>query len=225
MSYSNIKDAFNINYKIDETVKGLQTNYNPVVSTYANLKSSTQNLTDFTTNYEHAYDSSNDDNFCNNNCFDNESLNGTNISNLLPNKPMNNEPSQQRLTHRTCIDIYNNPSNYPESLINNAFKHITKCSLCKDEIKKIKKTDSDIIVEPNIKFDQNKNINENKNIIEPENKIILNTENKISNQVIENQLKNIQDKINEENNLKYQNAVLQNTISKYMEDVEEKKKY
>ncbi len=40
MSYSNIKDAFNINYKIDETIKGLQTNYDPVVTTYANLKSS-----------------------------------------------------------------------------------------------------------------------------------------------------------------------------------------
>ena len=60
------------------------------------------------------------------------SLNGTNIANLL-------NDDQLKLTHRDCVNIYNNPEFFSENHITFSLKHISKCSMCKQEIIKSKK--------------------------------------------------------------------------------------
>jgi hypothetical protein len=66
-----------------------------------------------------------------------------------------------------------------------------------------------------------------KNFHNPSNSGSLNLSSQLqsqSNSKIESELKLLSDKINDENNLKYQNALIQNNISKYLEDLEERKK-
>ncbi len=254
MAYCNISDAFNINSKFEDTVKGMRS-FNPATFEMSNVSNSYGKLTniehDFESPYSQAYD----------NC--SQSLNGTDLTNLINNSNQINQQNQQnqlsqpsqkssqikKLTHRDCIGIYTNPKSYSDDLIANALKHITKCSMCKNEIKKM----------------QNNNQNQSQNLIngsglgsEPEStQTIQQIPQQIQQQiqtiqqtkpipvmpvnnntipaiypiqtdstgVLENKLQQISNKISEENNLKYQNVVLQNTISKYMEDAEEKKQF
>lgn len=207
MSYSNINEVFNINNKIEETIQGLQTNFNPTDSTYASLKLANNTLTNVPNQYEPGFESP-FDNACDNNS--NNSLNGTDLTNLL-NKKNNEKKTIKKLTHRDCVNIYCNPNAYNDTSMNNAFKHITKCALCKEEIKKNKKrtseTHSNNVITPNSSSPQ---------VVTQPNSGPTN---------VETQLKILNDKMNEDNNLKYQNMMLQNTITKYMEDIEEKKSF
>ncbi len=216
MSYSNINEVFNINNKIDQTIQGLQTNFNPTDSTYASLKLANSTLTNIPNQYEPGFESP-FDNACDSSS--NISLNGTDLTNLVKKK--NNEKKTiKKLTHRDCVNIYFNPSAYDDTSMNNAFKHITKCSLCKEEIKKKKRnSNSDSHSNNVITASSTNSVSQN-------NQTIQGTQGTQGNQVstnVENQLKILNDKMNEDNNLKYQNVMLQNTITKYMEDVEEKK--
>ncbi len=216
MSYSNINEVFNTNNKIEQTIQGLNTNFNPTDSTYASLKFANGTLTNIPNQYEPGYESP-FDNICDNNS--NLSLNGTDLTNLVTKKE--EKKTIKKLTHRDCVNIYFNPSNYDDTSMNNAFKHITKCSLCKEEIKKNKNKRKDISSEVqhsnNVITTNNTANNSNSNTNSNTNNSNVNN--------IENQLKILQDKMNEDSNLKYQNTMLQNTITKYMEDIEEKKNF
>ena len=55
-------------------------------------------------------------------------LNGTSIKNL---------DNSNKLTHRECIHLYLNPNNTNNSNFQIAHRHISNCSLCQNEIKKI----------------------------------------------------------------------------------------
>lgn len=214
--------------------------------------------------YNNIFDSSNDN-------VSWESLNGTDLtsnkcndilvsnsnSNSNSNSTLSNSNHQHKLTHRECINIYNNPDSQKDNILTQALKHISKCKLCKDEIKKsllsekennknIEKQNSyhnDNFTENesnfiNNLFSNNKNYNRENNGINLDykinrDKIPINNlhqekiiANKLtnSNSQIESELKLLNDKINSESNLKYQNAMLQNNLSKYLEDLEEKKK-
>ena len=56
-----------------------------------------------------------------------QDLNGTTLNNLNNNK----------LTHRECINLYLNPNNLKNPNIEVVLKHLSNCSLCQNEIKKI----------------------------------------------------------------------------------------
>jgi hypothetical protein len=162
-----------------------------------------------------------------------------------------NTPSR-KLTHRECINIYNNPDSYKQNVLTQALKHVSKCKLCKDEIKNMIISSSE---KDNNIGSKKKNINLNDMLSESENEsnlqetILTQNENKkinasrknsednfnysqtehnnylrTNNSKIESELKLLNEKINGESNLKYQNAMLQNNLSKYLEDLEEKKK-
>ena len=280
MAYCNISDAFNINQKFDETIKGLQS-FNPSNYELNNMRNSYGTLTNIENDYESPYGAPFNDG---------KSLNGTDLSNLMSDNQSQNQNQNQnqnhsqsqnhsqklnsvqnnmntiknpkiKLTHRDCISIYTSPKNHPDDTISNALKHITKCTLCKNGIKNIQKNFMDNTQTLSIsEFDQakessqitglsgmnglntnsipkimnfsNQNPNPNLNPNQYINQVPLqpiqytipavSTESSV---MIENKLKMLSDKINEENNLKYQNAILQNTISKYMEDAEEKKQF
>ncbi len=261
MAYCNISDAFNINSKFEDTVKGMRS-FNPATFEMSNVSNSYGKLTNIEQNYDSPYSQAYD------NC--SQSLNGTDLSNLINNSnqstqeqsaqsaqlsQQNNSGSNQikvpqikKLTHRDCIGIYTNPKSYSDDLIANALKHITKCSMCKSEIKKMQNNNLNQNLNTQ-SLDQTQPIQANQNQpqippqIQQQIQTIQQTKpiqvmpvnsNTIpaiyplqtdSTGILESKLQQISNKISEENNLKYQNAVLQNTISKYMEDAEEKKQF
>lgn len=254
MAYCNISDAFNINQKFDQTVKGLQS-FNPSKYELSNMRNSYGTLNNVENEYDMSYGAPFNDE---------QSLNGTELSNLLSENQSKNqintqENSKKKLTHRDCVNIYTSPKNHSDDIISNALKHITKCPLCKNEIKNIQKNFMENTSALSIsELDQAKESSQTsalgkmcgtatnsiptimtfpQNNVQPQVPMQqmqvpvqpvqpLYTVPSVSQEstvMLENKLKMLSDKINEENNLKYQNAVLQNTISKYIEDAEEKK--
>jgi hypothetical protein len=151
-----------------------------------------------------------------------------------PKQQLNTNKITKNLTHRECINIYNNQEKYKKTIIDQAIKHINGCKMCKDTMKDTKKKslDSQILSQldssDNSKSSHIEKILNNlasNSTIQTEN-TVNNTQTKnldLSNIKIENELKTLADKINGESNLKYQNALIQNNISKYLEDLEEKK--
>ena len=275
MSYSSLNDAFNINSDFEKTIRGLN-NFNPINNTMENVKMS-QN-----SNYQNNFYNPNDPISIIDGMYsgdDNlswESLNGTDLY-----SGGDNISSSNKLTHRECIKIYNNPDDYKDSILSQALKHVSKCKMCKDEIKKSlinnTKTENNLknnssksesrstqkskhndLNNNNNKSNNNNTNNDNlsllsnyKNFHNPSNSGSLNLSSQSlpqslsqsqsqsqslsqsqsqslsqsqSNSKIESELKLLSDKINGENNLKYQNALIQNNISKYLEDLEERKK-
>ncbi len=274
MSYSSLNDAFNINSDFEKTIRGLNS-FNPMNSTMENIKTSqNSNPNNSTQQFESNYfgntsgktfDSNYQNNFYNPNDplpiidgmysgDDNlswESLNGTDLYSRGDNTSTSN-----KLTHRECIDIYNNPDSYKDLVLTQALKHVSKCKICKEEIKKlmisndkgennlksslsksksetqqrqqtqqIQKSSSN-----GLKKDTNDNLSllsTYQNFNNPINSGSLNLSSHSqpqTNSKIESELKLLSDKINGESNLKYQNALIQNNISKYLEDLEERKK-
>ena len=239
MSYSNINDAFNINSHFENTIRGMNS-FNPVASTMENIRSGYNTNLNRNSNENHSPVPLIDGMFMNDNSSW-ESLNGTDLlsasqyeapSNTDTIKhDQNSSSSQRKLTHRECINIYSNPDSYKDNILTCALKHVSKCKLCKDEIKNNTEHDE--------KRNQTKNSNTHISSIESKqmHQNIPNTNNfdnsnnsnnsnnfNASNAKLESELKFLNEKINEETNFKYQNAMLQNNLSKYLEDLEEKKK-
>lgn len=264
MSYCNINDAFNINSNFENTIRDMNS-FNPINNTIENIRSgyncnlnsaesSFEKIFSNKSNspddyYEPSYDSFFPENsksnlsehaYLNDNLTWN-SLNGTDLnsnlnkSNKLPHK----------LTHRECINIYNNPDSYKDNILSQALKHVSKCKTCKDEIKNL------LMISEQSKKNSPKSLSNNSNSypvsksnnnlslqkkytsdnlsIEPmlPNSSQINssqTNSSFANSKIESELKLLNDRINGESNLNYQNAMIQNNISKYLEDLEEKKK-
>jgi len=271
MSYSSLNDAFNINSDFEKTIRGLNS-FNPMNNTIENIKSgNNSNLSESIHNFESNYfgnvkgkncDSNYQNNFYNPNDplpiidgmysgDDNlswESLNGTDL-----NSRGDNISSSNKLTHRDCIKIYNNPDSYNDKILSQALKHVSKCKDCKENIKntiltndikknfKLNSTSQQQITKStgNIKKNINAN-NDNASLLStyqqfhnPTNSGSLNLSTQSNsnsntqsstNSKIESELKVLSEKINSETNLKYQNALIQNNISKYLEDLEERKK-
>jgi hypothetical protein len=137
-----------------------------------------------------------------------QDLNGTTLNNLNNNK----------LTHRECINLYLNPNNLKNPKIEVVLKHLSNCSLCQNEIKKINESlellDQDnqqhnisnlsILNNNNIKHKDNilsqiTKVNQSNSVVEAE----IETENKVVNisiNQLEILLKNIinQEKKNDE---------------------------
>ena len=227
MSYSNLNDAFSSNFE-NNNIRELslnipqshEANNNSYYDEIFRIKQPSE-----TNNKKSLYS-------------ENESLNGTDL---------NNNKIKNKLTHRECIKIYNNPNHNKNNDLTTAFTHISKCNLCKEEIKKnivknnldekikndLASSFSDNLSELSITRNVNNSDTKKQKILQSDdidflqnnfkNNQIKNSNNLI-NPVIQNELKLINDKIQEDNNLKYQNAVLQTNISKYLEDIEEKKK-
>jgi hypothetical protein len=257
MSYSNINDAFNINSKFENTLRSL-TSFNPADNTLENISSGyNSNLNSHKSQYEtelyqklpHGnYYDSNTQYTMNNDTVallsDNtswESLNGTDLisSDNNYNKNIYNNSQTKKLTHRECINIYNNPDTYKDTLLTQALKHVSKCKICKDEIKnliintenknfKIPSEESKNIItkmeKKPFRFIKNENTNDNINNNINDNNFKKQIIDISDNNKIENELKMLTDKINGETNFRYQNAMMQNNLSKYLEDLEEKKK-
>lgn len=233
MAYCNISDAFNINSKFEDTVKGMRS-FNPATFEMSNVSNSYGKLTNIEQDYDSAYERAQPWDDCG------QSLNGTDLSNLISNTNQIKPPQNtqvKKLTHRNCIEIYTNPKTHSDTTISNALKHITKCSLCKQEIKRLQslnspntsntleeKTNTQITPTPQIP-QINPAIQQQIQTVQQTQPIPVQTQSYPDSLKIENKLQQISNRINEENNLKYQNSVLQNTISKYMEDAEEKKQF
>lgn len=261
MSYSSLNDAFNINSDFEKTIRG-KNSFNPMNNTMENIKSgNNSNLNESITRFESNYfgNTKGKNNFYNPNDplpiidgmysgDDNlswESLNGTDL-----NSRGDNISSSNKLTHRDCIKIYNNPDSYNDIILSQALKHVSKCKDCKENIKNtiltndIKKnsksnyTTQQQITKP-VHDNMKKNINQNndntsllssyQHFHNPINSGSLNLSTQSNtqsstNSKIESELKVLSEKINGETNLKYQNALIQNNISKYLEDLEERKK-
>ena len=202
-----------------------------------------------------------------------ESLNGTDLlsgdgidsnyktmnKNNISNNDINNCP--RKLTHRECVKIYNNPDGYKDTTLSHALKHVSKCQMCKDEIKKTlgtkgtkvtketkqssktnnqNKTSLADLEQKTSVYDNKSNLSEdiyqNKEIKKnlAQSNVMLQSENisnlnktkqlDLASLKIESELKMLNEKIGGESNLRYQNAMLQNNLAKYLEDLEEKKK-
>jgi hypothetical protein len=267
MSYSSLNDAFNINSDFEKTIRGLNS-FNPMNNTFENIKSSNKsNLSESNPQFESNYfgnvkakncDPNYQNNFYNPNDplpiidgmysgDDNlswESLNGTDLYSRGDNITSNS--LSNKLTHRDCIKIYNNPDSYNDVILSKALKHVSKCKDCKEGIKNsmIDETNKKISLNsnsnskslPNIKKSSSNNqdnlslLSTYKNFHNPLNSGSLNlssqsqSQSQSSNSKIESELKMLSEKINGETNLKYQNALIQSNISKYLEDLEERKK-
>ena len=268
MSYSSINDAFNINSNFSNKglsephnnfdkqnfIRGHSLNsFNLLDNTQENyckpnnLNSAVPFIDSMFTNDNLSWESLNGTELLTNvgvgsEIYKNNNSKSNSIINSNTNSIINSNTSSnlmKKLTHRECIDIFNNPESYKDYLLTQALRHVSKCKLCKDEIKKLS-----IEQENNLKstinkhqdksFLNNKNTNfipngleTNKNQFQKE--ILIRNKNK-SNDIelldtkIESELKLLNDRINGETNLKYQNAMIQNNLSKYLEDLEEKKK-
>ena len=207
MSYSNINDAFFINPVSDE--KNL---YKNDYKEFNNINSNYTNFTDVETNYDNT---------------SNESLNGTQLKNLVEKK---------LLTHRDCINIYCNIDECEDNDVKCALKHISNCTKCKDVIKIRKeqsKNQSNTVLKNEIKSEQLPNFNNTNEIntnLKNQNNLNINPQIELNNiyeplkiNNIEQQIKTINEKIIEDNNIKNQNLILQNTISKYLKEIDDKK--
>jgi hypothetical protein len=138
-------------------------------------------------------------------------LNGTSINDLnttptknLNNTLNNNNLKNDKLTHRECINLYFNPDYLKNPKNDIVFKHLTKCTLCQNEINK--------------KINQYNNLNLNNNNLSNTNP---KTENKniiLSISELELLLKNI---LNNERNY-YQNYNEINNFNKIFKLLEEK---
>jgi len=289
MSYSSLNDAFNINSDFEKTIRGLNS-FNPLNNTNENIKSgnnynSSESMPHIESNYfGHIKGNNYEQNYQNNFYNPNNANNQNNANNPLPiidgmysgddnlsweslngtdlNSRGDNISSSNKLTHRDCIKIYNNPDSYNDKILSHALKHVSKCKDCKDNIKNTILTND---IKKSSKFNPtsqqhttkstNSNMNKNTNKINdnlsllsayqqfynPSNSGSLNLSNQSNtktnvqsnaqsnaqsstNSKIESELKVLSEKINGETNLKYQNALIQNNISKYLEDLEERKK-
>ena len=162
-------------------------------------------------------------------------LNTPNSANLT-----NSNKTTKTLTHRECINIYNNQEKYKKTIKDQAIKHINGCKMCKETMKDTKKKSLDSQIQSQLSLDSYNSPHNNSKSSHIE-KILNNLSSNstihhdniphtsqtnnldLSNIKIENELKTLAEKINGESNLKYQNALIQNNISKYLEDLEEKK--
>ena len=200
-----------------------------------------------------------------------ESLDGTDLYSRGDNVTYGSS-SSNKLTHRECIKIYNNPDSYKDNILSHALKHVSKCKICKEEIKKSIVSDTNKKQPLNSQSSNSQSLNSQssnsqssnsqssnsqsplsfsklkktqpnnqdnlsllssyQNFHNPVNSGSLNlstqtqsqAQTQSSNSKIESELKLLSEKINGETNLKYQNALIQNNISKYLEDLEERKK-
>jgi hypothetical protein len=276
MSYSSLNDAFNINTDFEKTIRGLnsfnQTNNTIENNNSRNNYNSSESNPHFESNYFGNTKGKNSDQNYQNNFYnpndplpiidgmytgdDNlswESLNGTDL-----NSRGDNISSSNKLTHRDCIKIYNNPDSYNDRILSQALKHVSKCKDCKENIKNTiltndikKNSKSNSTSQQQITKSTNSNMKKNINTINDNTSLLsayqqfynpvnsgslnLSTQSNTqsnnqsntqssTNSKIESELKVLSEKINGETNLKYQNALIQNNISKYLEDLEERKK-
>jgi preprotein translocase subunit SecF len=118
----------------------------------------------------------------------------------------NEDDKEVRLTHKDCILLYTNPNIGSSKKYNHAIKHIKNCKTCKNEISK------------NNKKYENYNTAEKNDIqiIKPSE-----TQYPVYQQPSEPEYKKI---IQEEKNVQHQNILIENTIAKYFDTIEEKKK-
>ena len=131
----------------------------------------------------------------------------------------NKSDDKTKLTHKDCLLLYLNPNIGSRNKLELAMKHIKSCEVCKKELSKTKINDNvSINVEKN-KY--NKNNEKNVKIIQPFSNI----------PTLQNQQSNIIDKnddykkmLLDEKNIQYQNILIENTMSKFLENNDEKKK-
>jgi len=120
------------------------------------------------------------------------------------------------LTHKDCVLIYLNPNITSKNKYTNAMKHIKHCSTCQNEITKNNVNDNSSLNSSNSILKKSEKVIKPEKVVEnysiPEKKIIINKNDEYK--------KMIQD----EKNLKYQNLMLETTMSKYLENIDERKK-
>lgn len=113
MSYSDFNNAYqNINHKLLETFDGITTedlNTNTMPLDYTKVPI----------------------NYINNK---QEELNGTSLRNL---NDTSRNSDNNKLTHRECIELYLDPVNLKNPNINIILRHLSNCSLCQNEIKRM----------------------------------------------------------------------------------------
>ena len=135
----------------------------------------------------------------------------------------NKNDNKNKLTHKDCLLLYLNPNIGSTSKLESAMKHVQGCDICKKELSKKKQdnmsSSSDISKskkKSTSKNNNNNNNNDNDKIIQPFTQIppILNTD------------KNDDYKkmLLDEKNIQYQNILIENTMSKFLENNDEKKK-
>jgi hypothetical protein len=127
-----------------------------------------------------------------------------------------NDKKPNRLTHKDCVLIYLNPNISSKNKYTNAVNHIQHCSTCQNEISKNKVSDNSSSNSSKSILKKTEKVEKPEKVIEnyssPEKKIVINKNDEYK--------KMIQD----EKNLRYQNLMLETTMSKYLENIDERKK-
>ena len=140
----------------------------------------------------------------------NDVLKNNEGTNLTDNKKL------KCLTHKDCVLIYLNPNITSKNKYTNAMKHIKHCSTCQNEITKNNINDNSSLNSSNSILKKSEKVIKPEKVIEnysiPEKKIIINKNDEYK--------KMIQD----EKNLKYKNLMLETSMSKYLENIDERKK-
>jgi uncharacterized membrane protein YgcG len=239
MSFCSINDAFNINANFEKTIRGLSTNsFMPAVEELDSLKTSKfDTLTCINAPYDAPYADQNKK-FNINQMTGMDCVGDCSLSNL--NGTTLEYSKFPKLTHRDCISIYTNPDRKPDDQISQALKHISRCQMCKDEIKKNISSsnvesfssacdcgDDDYSKNKPVKKESTPNLGSSSGSgsgsSSGSGSNFATNSTASSKSEIESELKKISEKINEESNIKYQNAMIQNNLSKYLEDMQEKK--
>lgn len=120
------------------------------------------------------------------------------MNEILQTDLVKKKPEKEiKLTHKDCILLYKNPNIGSESKYNHALKHIKNCKTCKHEISKNKEVIEEIkIIKPSESFQP---------VYSPP----------------DNEYKKI---MQDEKNVQHQNILIEQTIAKYFDTIEEKKK-
>lgn len=126
------------------------------------------------------------------------------------------DKKQKRLTHKDCVLIYLNPNISSKNKYTNAVNHIQHCETCQNVISKNKITDNTTLNSSNSILTKNDKIIKPKKLVE--NYSISEKKENINNNDEYKQM------MQDEKNLKYQNLMLETTMTKYLENINERKK-
>lgn len=135
--------------------------------------------------------------------------------------PLKEKSDKTKLTHKDCLLLYLNPNIGSNNKLDIAIKHVKNCDTCKKELSKNKINDnislSDSQINKKKMEKENKTIQTFSNIL-PTNQ----TATPISPQIVNND--DYKQILLDEKNIKYQNMLIENTMSKFLENNDEKKK-
>ena len=125
---------------------------------------------------------------------------------------------KNKLTHKDCLLLYLNPNIGSKNKLELAMRHVQGCNICKKEISKKKIQDNISLSEMSKSEKKSNKEKNNEKLIQP---FIQLQQPPVSNSDKNDDYKKM---LLDEKNIQYQNILIENTMSKFLENNDEKKK-